>query len=112
MSVSKSVLAYFILVSAIIGLVLLSGCGGNAEKDKMAAFLQEYQQNLDSYAEAIKNSDNAKKTELEATLEASKGQWQVMKAEASENMTPQAIEKLDRQFQTAEKQYASLNGQS
>ena len=108
----KSVLTCLILVVVAVGIVLVTGCGGNAEKDRMAGFIEEYQKNLDSYAEAIKSADANKKAELEAALEASKAQWQVLKTNASENMTPQAIEKLDRQFQTAVKQYATLNGKS
>ena len=112
MSAIKSVLFYLILISTVVGLLLITGCGGNAQKDQMAAFLQDYQKNLSSYAEAITKSDNQKMAELKATLDASKSQWLVLKSEAIETMTPQAVEKFEREFQIAEEQYTSLNKKS
>ena len=112
MPVFKPVLKCIILVLAVAGLLLVAGCGGGVEKEKMAAFLAEYQENLDKYAEAISKADSALKSEIEAKLEAAKNQWLVLKDEAAQNITPQVMEKFDREYQAVRKKYESLNGKS
>ena len=78
----------------------------------MTAFLQDYQTNLDSYAEAVSQSDDAKKAEFGAKLEASIAEWTNFRNELSGNMTPQTVEKFEREFQAGKKKYEKLNGNS
>lgn len=78
----------------------------------MAAFLAEYQENLDKYAEAISKADSALKSEIEAKLDASKNQWLVLKDAATQNITPQVMEKFEKEYQVVRKKYESLHGKS
>ena len=108
----KPVLKCIVLVLAAAGLLLIAGCGGGVEKEKMAAFLAEYQENLDKYAEAISKADSALKSEIEAKLDASKNQWLVLKDAATQNITPQVMEKFEKEYQVVRKKYESLHDKS
>jgi outer membrane murein-binding lipoprotein Lpp len=112
MSVAKSNLNSLIFIFAVVGLLLFVGCGGSAEKEHMSTFLQEYQSNLEDYAEAINKADSAKKSEIEGKLEASEAQWLVLMDEAVENLTPQAMEKFDKEFKAVKMKYQSLSNKS
>ena len=112
MSGVKANLKSVVIVSIVIGFFLLIGCGGSVEKDQMAAFLLEYQKNLTAYEEAISGSDDAKKAEFKAKLEASEAQWTVLRDDSVENVTPQVIEKFDREYQAIRDKFKSLSSKS
>ncbi len=112
MSGVKSIRNCAVVISVAVFLFLVFGCGGSVEKDKMTAFLQECQKNLDTYEEAIGQSDEAKKATIKAKLEASMAEWKALRDNAVENVTPQVIEKFEREFQAVKKKYVALNGQS
>jgi hypothetical protein len=110
MSVSKSVLKYFALIAALAAIFVASGCGPSAEKEKMAAFMQDYRNTLDEYADAGSKGDNGKKAELEAKLDALKDQWLLLKEEIGSEVTPQTMEKFSAEFGKLSKTYAELSG--
>lgn len=112
MTGAKSTLNCLIVISAVLGLLLVAGCGGSSEKDHMATFIQDYQTSLDNYAAAINKADSAQKAEIEAKLEASETKWLNLKEEAAQNVTPQVMEKFEKEFQAVKKKYESLNGKS
>ncbi len=112
MAVAKSFLKFLVVSAVLVGLVLAVGCGGNGEKEKMSAFLQEFSKAVDEYADAVKNNDGGKKTELEAKLESLKAQWTDLKIEEAEKITPQVLDKFDSEFQNLAKKVAELSGKS
>ena len=110
MSMSKSILMYLVLFSTLLGFLVIWGCGPSAEKEKMMAFMQNFQRTLDEYADAISKSDNDKKAEIEVKLDSLEGQWTLLKEEIGTDVTPQTMEKFEAEFRKLVKKYADLSG--
>ena len=104
----KSTLHYFIVASAIIGLVFVMGCNGSEEKQKMSNFLQEYNKTLDEYSEVVNKADKIKKAELEDKLNSYISKWTEMKIEMGSEITPQTLDKLDEEYQQITKKFKAL----
>ena len=112
MSISKSILMYLVVFSTLFGFFMVLGCGPSAEKEKMMAFMQDYQKTLDEYADAISKSDNDKKAEIEVKLDALKDHWMLLKMDMGSEVTPQTMEKFEAEFGKLVKKYAELSGKS
>ena len=104
----KSTLNFVIVLSALFGLVFVIGCGNSAEKQAMTDFLQQYAQTVDEYAAA----DEEKKVELKAKLESFESKWSNMEMKMDGLVTPNDLEKFDKQYKEIKKKYASLTGNS
>jgi len=106
----KTSLNYVIVLSAVLGLVLVIGCGGSAEKQAMTDLLQQYSRTVDEYSSA----DQSKKAEIEKKLDSYKAKWSNMKMEMglSDSVTPQILEKMDIEYQKITTKYVSLAGKS
>jgi len=104
----KSTLHYFIVSSAIIGLVFVMGCNGSEEQQKMSNFLQEYNKTLDEYSEVVSNADEDKKAALEEKLNTYIANWTEMKIEMGSEITPQTLSKLDKEYQEITKKFKTL----
>ena len=102
----KASLNFVIVLSALLGLVFVIGCGSSAEKQAMSDLLQLYSRTVDEYASA----DQSKKAEIEKELDSYKAKWSNMKMEMglSGNVTPQVLEKMDSEYQKITKKYASM----
>ena len=104
----KSTLHYFIVASAIIGLVFVMGCNGSEQKQKMSSFLEEYSKTLDEYSEVVNKADKTKKAELEEKLNTYISNWTEMKIEMGSEITPQSLDKLDEEYQKITKKFQAL----
>ena len=104
----KTTSNFMIVFSALLGLVFVIGCGGTAEKQAMSDLLKIYSDTVNEYAAA----DKSKKTEIEGKLDSLKSQWSEMKMEMGDEVTPQTLEKLEKEYEEITKKYASLNGSS
>jgi t-SNARE complex subunit (syntaxin) len=104
----KSTLHYFIVASAIIGLVFVIGCNGSEEKQKMSSFLAEYSKTLDEYSEVVNKADETKKSELEEKLNTYISNWTEMKIEMGSEITPQTLDKFDQEYQEITKKFQTL----
>ena len=60
----------------------------------------------------MNKADKSKKAEIEAQLNSYKSQWTDMKIEMGNEITPQALDKLDQEYQNITKKYSSLAGKS
>ena len=109
---TRSILNYVIVLLAILGLVFVIGCGGSKEKQQMSDFLQQYSETVTEYSDVVNKTDKSKKAELEERLNAYKSKWTDMKIEMGSEITPQALDKLDREYQNITKKYSSLTGKS
>ena len=112
MSAAKSTLKCLIIVSVMLGLLMSAGCGGTEEKDRMTALLQDFNKHLDEYAAAVSKADSGKKEEIGAKLEALKTEWTLLEESTGDKITPQAMEKFEREFKAVWQKYASLSGKS
>ncbi|MGD8945896.1 MAG: hypothetical protein PVI62_04525 [Desulfobacterales bacterium] len=104
----KSTLHYFIVSSAVIGLVFVMGCNGSEQKQKMSSFLEEYSKTLDEYSEVANKADETKKAELEKKLNDYISKWTEMKIEMGSEITPQTLDKLDEEYQQITKKFKAL----
>ena len=109
---ARSALRHIIVLSAIFGLVFVIGCGSSKEKQQMSNFMQEYSKTLTEYSDVVNKADKSKKAELEEILDSYKTKWTNMKIELSSEITPQALNTLDQEYQEITKKYSSLAGKS
>jgi len=108
----RSTLRYVIVLSAIFGLVFVIGCGSSKEKQQMSNFMQQYSKTVTEYSDVINTADKSKKAELEEILDSYNTKWTNMKIELSSEITPQALNTLDQEYQDITKKYSSLAGKS
>ena len=108
----RSTLRYFIVLSAILGLVFVIGCGSSKEKQQMSTFMQQYSKTVTEYSDVVNKADKSKKAELEEILDSYNTKWTNMKIELSSEITPQALNTLDQEYQDITKKYSSLAGKS
>lgn len=112
MSKIKSTLIQLIVLSAILGLVFVIGCGKSRETQQMSDFLQQYSKTLDEYSDVIHKHDNSQKAKIEEKLKSYNTKWTDMKIEMGEEVTPQTLNKLDAEYQAISKKYHQLAGKS
>ena len=104
----KSTLNFVIVLSALFGLVFVIGCGNSKEVQAMTDFLKLYSDTVDQYAAA----DDGKKAELKAKLDSFGSKWSDMEMQLDGRVTPNDLEKFDKQYKEIAKKFAALNGKS
>jgi hypothetical protein len=104
----KSTFNFVIVLLVLFGLVFVIGCGNSKEVQVMTDFLKLYSDTVDQYAAA----DEAKKAELKANLDSFKSKWSDMEMQLDGRVTPNDLEKFDKQYKEIAKKYAALNGKS
>jgi hypothetical protein len=104
----KTPLNFVIVFSVLFGLVFVIGCGNSKEEQAMTDFLKLYSDTVDQYAKA----DEATKAELKATLDSFDSKWSDMEMEMDGRLTPNDLEKFDKQYKEIQKKYTSLKEKS
>lgn len=104
----KSSLNVVVICAIMAGLFLIFGCKNSAEKKQMTDFIQEFGKTVEEYAKA----DDAHKAELATKLNSEMEKWTQMKMDMGNDLTPQALDKLDNDYQKYAKQFKSLSGKS
>jgi hypothetical protein len=104
---SKSTLNYVMWFSALLGLIFVIGCGGSAEKQKMSEILKLYSNAVSEYEAA----GGAQRAQLKEKIDAYKLKCSAMISELELNnkVTPQTMNKLEKEYKEITKKYASLN---
>ncbi|MDJ0984115.1 MAG: hypothetical protein QNJ26_01130 [Desulfobacterales bacterium] len=105
---TKTTLKFVVVLTAIAGLLFVVGCGDSQEKQQMTQFIQEFGGVVQEYAKA----EDGQKAELEAKLTSLMSKWTQMKIDMGSNITPQALDKLDAEYQKLAKEFKSLSGKS
>ena len=105
---TKSNLKIAVVLAAIAGLLFVMGCGNSQEKQQMAEFIQEFGNTVQEYAKA----EDGQKAELEAKLTSLMAKWTQMKIDMGSEITPQALDKLDAEYQKFAKEFKSHSGKS
>ena len=108
----KSILSRLMVLSAIVGLVFVLGCGSSEEKHKISEFLQEYSKTLDEYADAVNKADTTKKADLEGKLNSFDSRWSEIKMQEADEITPQALDNFEQEYQKINKKYKEIAGKS
>jgi len=104
----KTTLNFLIVFSVLFGLVFVIACGNSEEKQAMTDFLKLFSDTVNEYAAA----DEAKKAELKVKLDSFASKWSDMEMQMDGRLTPNDLEKFDKQYKEIQKKYASLAGKS
>lgn len=99
----KSTLNFVIVFSALFGLVFVIGCGTSAEKQAMSDYLKLYNDSVNEYSTA----DDSKRTGLKEKLDTLKAKWWEIKIEMDGEVTPQALNELEKEYEKITKKYVS-----
>ena len=105
---SKSTLFIVMVFAALFGLAVIVGCGNSSEVQALTDFLKLYSDTVNEFAAA----DEVKKTELKAKLDSFHSKWSDMEMQMDGRLTPNDLEKFDKQYKEIEKKYASVAGKS
>jgi hypothetical protein len=97
-----------IILVTILGLVSFVGCGPSKEQQQMNSIVTEYGQAVDTYVELNGNGDTNALSEAKAKIEALQTQWMGIKSEMVGEVTPQVMQKLDKEFKTITKKYEEV----
>ena len=101
-----------IVLTAVVGLFFVLGCGPSAEKIKMTEFIQNYGKIVDEYSAVVQNGDNAKKSELEGKVATLMSEWNNIVMDLSGEVTPQVMNEMENEYKTITKKYNTLLGKS
>jgi len=105
---SKSTLFLVLVFSALLAVAFIIGCGSSKEVQAMTDFLKQYSEMVDEFAAA----DDSKKAELKTKLDSFHSKWSDMEMEMDGRLTPNDLEKFDKQYKEIEKKYTLLTGKS
>ena len=100
------------MLSVIFGLFFVIGCGSSKETQKMSDFLKEYSKTVDEYIDLFNKGEKEKSAEIEVKLKSFMSKWGELKMESSDELTPQALDKLDQEFQNISAKFNKLVGKS
>ena len=102
----KSTLNLVMLFSAILGLILVIGCAGSAEKQEMSDMLKLYSNAVSEYEAA----DDAHRAELKEKIESYrlKCSNMISELELKDKFTPQVMKELEREYKEITKKYTTL----
>ena len=103
---SKLTLNFVTLFFAVLGLIFVIGCAGSAEKQEMSEFLKLYNNAVTEYEAA----DDTQRAQLKEKIDSYKLKCSDMMSELELNdkLTPQVMNKLEREYKEITKKYASL----
>lgn len=105
---SRSILINFLVFSAILSLVFVNACGNSKEMQQMSDFLLEYTKAVDEYSDAIGKGEHAKSAEIEKKIQSFMSKWTEMEMELGSELTPQELNKLDKEYQNITGKYHKL----
>ena len=97
-----------IVISTLIGIMTLTGCGPSKEQQQMSGFLTEYNQAVEVYTELAGNGDSNGISEAKAKVESLQTRWSEIKIEMGSEITPQVLDELDNEFKTITKKYTQV----
>jgi len=92
-----------------MGLISFVGCGPSKEQQQMNNFLTEYGQAVDKFAELNGNGDVTAIAEIKSKIEKLQSQWLALESEMESEVTPQVIQKLDKQFKAITKKFEEVS---
>ena len=104
---SKSILNVVMMLAVLLGLMIVIGCGGSAEKQEMSDLLKLYGDAVNEYQAADEN----KRAELKEKIESYrlKCSNMISDMELNNNATPQMIKELEQKYKEISKKYTSLS---
>jgi hypothetical protein len=103
---SKSTLNFVIIFSALLGLILVIGCGGSAAKKEMSEILKLYSNAVSEYEAA----DATHRAQLKEKIDSYrlKCSTLISDLELNNKATPQVIKELEIEYKEITQKYESL----
>jgi hypothetical protein len=105
---NRSILNSLIVFLAIFGLIFVIGCGNSKQMQKMSDFLMEYSKAVDEYSDVIGKGEMGKRPEVEKKIKSFMSKWTEMEMEFGGELTPQELNKLDKEYQNITGKYHNL----
>jgi hypothetical protein len=95
------------LLSALFGLIFIIGCAESAEKQEISKFLKLYSEAVDEYERA----DSTQRAQLKEKIDLYQHKFssKMSELELDNNMTPQVVNELEREYHEITKKYELLN---
>ena len=103
---SKSTLNFVMLFSALLGLILVIGCGGSAAKKEMSEILKLYSNAVSEYEAA----DATHRAQLKEKIDSYRLKCStiISDLELNDKATPQVVKELEREYKEITQKYESL----
>lgn len=103
----KSRLNFVTLLFALLGLIFVIGCAESAEKQEISKFLKLYGDAVGEFEKA----DNTQRAQLKEKIDSYKLKCSTLMSELelNNNVTPQVMNKLEKEFHEITKKYELLN---
>jgi len=108
MASRQSLWTFTLIVVSIAGLISLMGCGPSKAQQQMSDILTQYGQAVDKYAELNGTADADATAKAKAEVEALQKKWSGVESEMASNLTPQVMEKLEKEFEIITKKYKEI----
>jgi len=89
--------------------VLVTACGTSAGKLELTTFLQKYETLINDFKVAYDASDQRKKSQLAGEINAMISQWVEKRNEMNDEVTPQAMDELVREYNRITAKFNDLN---
>jgi len=88
---------------------LATACGTSAGKLELTTFLEKYENLINDFKMAYDASDQQKKTRLASEISAMMSQWVEKRNEMNDQVTPQAMDELVREYNRITSKFNDLN---
>lgn len=88
---------------------LVVACGSSSGKLELTTFLQKYESLINDFKVAYDASDQQKKSQLASEISAMMSQWVEKRNEMNDEVTPQAMDELVREYNRITSKYENLN---
>ncbi len=97
-----------ILVLIFCGFVV-AACGSSSGKLEMTSFLEKYETLINDFKAAYDASDQQKKSQLAGEISAMMSQWVDKRNEMNDQVTPQAMDELVKEYNRITSKFNDLN---
>ena len=86
----------------------LVSCGPSKAQQQMSTLLTEYGQAVDKYAELNGNGDANAVADAKAKVKAIQTKWYSLQSDLEGEVTPQVMDKMDKEFKTITQKFENV----
>jgi len=97
-----------VLILVFCGFIV-AACGSSSGKLELTTFLQKYESLINDFKMAYDASDQQKKTQLAGEISAMMSQWVEKRNEMNDQVTPQAMDELVKEYNRITSKFEDLN---
>ena len=89
--------------------ILVTACGSSTGKLELTNFLQKYESLINDFKAAYDASDQQKKSQLASEISVMMSQWVEKRNEMNDQVTPQAMDELVKEYNRITTKFNDLN---